>query len=567
MKKILALLLAVCTLLTTAAFSAAADTESIGTAEGRNGEITVHVTIDDGTITAIEAEHSETPGLGDAAIAQLTKDALAAQGAEIDGVSGATFSSQGFIAALSSALEQAEFEGKASAVDENITYNTEADVIVVGGGMAGISAALDCAANGLNVILLEKEGILGGSSIRCDGMLLAGGTSMQAENGIEDSAEAFYQEMLELHTEEYIVPENLKVYTYESANAFDWMVDQGVEFEYIWADHLQTPRSHAAVGGGAGMMSVLIGNLEKYENVTIYKNTRATKLLTEEGAVVGVIAAAKDGSAVEFHAPNTILATGGYAANPDLVLELSGNIMKNYLTDSANNVGDGYFMAKEVGADMLNTVDCLAMNYYPVGYEYIGCWTYDLLFVTPDGIRNFNEMTYVTDRTSDVLHMGYDHEFAILDADDYAIRAEDIDAGIEQGLAFKAESVEELAEQLGMDPVVLKATIDRYNELCDQGSDDDFGKPAEYMNKLEGDTLYALTMEVVVTDTYSGPRINENAQVMNTEGEVIDGLYACGAVSLWEVTDYHYADCGCSILNSAVFGRQAAKDIVAKMAA
>lgn len=442
--------------------------------------------------------------------------------------------------------------------------HVSSDVLVIGGGLAGVSAALDCAEAGLTVILIDKAGLLGGSSVRCDGMLLAGGTSLQAESGITDTADAFYDEMIQLHTENYVDSDMIYVYTHQSASVYDWMVEHGVEFEYVWADHLNTARSHAAAGGGSQMMGTLLSVLKSNENVTVYTDTRATRLLTAGGRIIGAQATQTNGTEILFYADNTVLATGGYACNRDLILQTSGNIMANYTTDSANNTGDGYLMAQAVGADIFNTVDCLAMDYYPIGTTYIGCWTYDLLFVTPDGERHFDESMYVTDRTSAILHMGYDHEYAILDEEDYQLYKDDINAGMEAGAAYKADSVEDLAQQLFIDPDTLAGTVSRYNGLCDAAKDSDFGKASEYMNKLEGDTFYAMKLEVNVTETYSGPRINTNAQVLDTNGEPIEGLYAAGAITLWQITDYHYSDCGSSILNSAVFGRQAAADIIAK---
>lgn len=538
---------------------------------GHNGEVTVTLTIKDGQIVDAQQESVETQGIGTVAWEVMRDTLLNEQSINVDAVTGATVSRAVYTYAAQKCLEQAGADVNAWKKDKEAhtpqTLTMDADVLVVGSGAAGMTAALTAAENGLNVVVAERLSVLGGASIRCDGLYYAADTYIERNMGVtEDSAEAMYQDAMNLFTSELVNPEIVKTWAENSLRGFEFMTNHGVQ----WADFtfpyraIHAPRVTSAIGGGAGMMSALIESAQQNEKITILNNVRVTDLIqNEENTVVGAHATAVNGDEYTFNAQNVILATGGFAADKDMMTEHSEPLLAG-ASRTNPNVGDGYKMAAAAGAKMQDSPDSITMFVdNESGKAMIGAVNPELFIVSPNGERFTDGSKTANDLAHDALVLGYSSIVAIFDQNEFDALKDTFEPMLAQGHVAVADTPAELAAQLGMDADTLSATLERYNELCDKGVDEDFGRAPEMMTKLDG-KLYAITLEPNTYESFSGPEINTDAQVIGVDGNPIEGLYAAGGITMWQVTDYHYVGCGSAINNAVVFGMKAAEHILSK---
>ena len=289
-------------------------------AQGFHGDVKLSVTVDAEKITAIDIlEHSETEGIGAAALPKLVEAVLANQTIGVDSVAGATVTSEAFKAAMTDALTQAGADmdkmTAAVAASELEDVQMDADVVVVGAGAAGLSAALKTAQNGHSVILLEKMGVIGGASAMAGSGTMATGSKWQKEDGYEDSAEKLIEDMM-ANGHQKNDRATVELFANTIGEAFDWLVgEDGAAVPYQRSG--KPSRSYSGEGRGAGVCKNLAERLEAAGG-TLLTNTPATELVVENGAVVGVKAEG-EGKAYTIRAKAVILASGGYGANDALV--------------------------------------------------------------------------------------------------------------------------------------------------------------------------------------------------------------------------------------------------------
>ena len=301
--------------------------------------------------------------------------------------------------------------------------------------------------------------------------------------------------------------------------------------------------------GHGGQITVPLTDTYLKDNGSIIYNATANDLMiNDDGKVIGVKALMKDGSTLTVNANSVIMATGGYASNPEMMKAYPNS--KNYVTSvPAGNVGDGLVMGKQVGAQIFDSpgVQTVFLNYM----TGVGINEESGLIVSNDGKRVVDEFTYQFHVAEALIQNNSNGGYYIASSNDpyptvqYAMTLD---------TTIKAETVEELASLINVDSDTLQATITRYNELCENGVDEDFGKPKEHMNKLEG-TLYALKLEPGVTVTFGGLVTNVDAQVLNESNEVIEGLYAAGEVAFTGLFGSEYPCCGMAIGAAVRFGR------------
>ena len=561
--------------------AAIADGTYEGSAQGHNGMVKVSVTVQDGQVADIAVlESAEQMTIGSGAFDIVKAYVLKNQSLAMDGVSGATVSGAAFVAAISNALSEAGADVDSMKIKKDVEpvaaqeIDLETDVLVIGAGITGLTAALEAANQGAKVILLERNAVVGGTAARSEGIIQAAETDEQKALGVEDTFESFYNDMRSVQTSETIEPEMVKKIAYESADAVNWLKDQGVVFDQVVAIHFlpprDVPRGHYAQGKGGGMCAALEHRVLENSNIQLLMQTPASELIMDGDAVVGAKASNPQGDTITIRAKATILAAGGYTSNPDLMAELNPNV-KGYATGNPN-VGGGFTMAKAAGADMIIRPDGLHHLSYSVPGSLvttgsIGFQNPDILMVTPEGDRYANESLYTFDRTAITDGLGFHETFAIVDARTFEKFSAGIEAGYEGGYSFTADSIEELAEKAGMDPAKLRNAVDTYNEASSKGVDEQFGKAAEYLIPLEGPHYYALRLRLNIAETYNGARINQNAQVISTTGDVIPGFYAAGASAMAQIVDQHYFGSGTAILVAVVFGRTAAQHAVATITA
>ena len=553
-----------------------------GVASGKNGELTVEVTFTENAIADVKVVgHKENLGLGygvpNAPIDAFPGKIVADQTLAIDVVTNATVTGNAIIAAVADAVAQAGGDPEVlktpaeKAAAEDQVYDV--DVVVVGAGAAGLSAAITAQEAGANVLLLEKGGISGGSTVRSGGKILAAGTPWQEKQGYTDNADMMYEYLMSFDRDDIMNEELVRAFCDASAENLQWLEDRGVmvqDVEYIHSSI--TPwRVHNTMGGGGqtsghgGQFTAPLTNLYADKGGKTLYNCCAEELITNEaGAVVGVKATMKDGSKVTVNAKGVILCTGGYAQNPDMLAKYSDFLTYTpYGSVPMTNTGDGLTMAVAVGA---KNFDAPGLQLVYVSYDcYCGINEESGLIVSEDGLRVVDEYTYQSHVATALADAKSTYGFYIAaKKDGMAVEPYPmIQWGVTMEHVPHAATIGELAGMIGVDAAALEATVARYNELCAKGVDEDFGKPAQYMIPVEGDEYYAFRMTPGTSVTFGGLEIDVSGRVLDTENQPIPGLYAAGEVAFTGLFDAEYPCCGMAIGSAVYYGRVAAMTAVA----
>ncbi|QUH21705.1 flavocytochrome c [Alkaliphilus sp. B6464] len=408
------------------------------------------------------------------------------------------------------------------------------DVVVVGSGGAGLAAALEVRNAGKEVIILEQMVIVGGNTLRATGGLNAAGTSVQAELEIEDDATVHFEDTMKGGYEKNI--ESLvTTMTSKAADAIDWLLELGGDFTDVGRLAGATNnRAHRPAGGapvGPEVVKTLKTALEN-TGMKVMTETKATEILTNEGVVAGVIAEDKDGNELTIKANAVILATGGFGANPEILVSLNPDLEGFVTTNHAGADGSGIKMAQEIGAGVIQLEEiqthptAVPSNGYMITEAVRGNGA---IVVNREGNRFVGEL-----ETRDVVSkaiLEQEGQSAYLVFDQGITDSLSAIAGyIKQGIVTEADTPEGLAEALNMPVENLVATVEKYNGFQASGKDADFGR-ADMPRALETSKFYAIEIAPAVHHTMGGLAINENAEVLNEDGEIIKGLFAAGEVT------------------------------------
>lgn len=451
----------------------------------------------------------------------------------------------------------------------------EADLIVVGGGMAGTVAALAAAEAGLSVVLLEKMADLGGSSAISGGVLAFGGTDLQAKAGIEDSPELLRKDLLEVGEHENNVA-IVDAYIANQLDTFEWLRDRGIEFsDNVWASSGQSvPRSHTV--DPAGTVRKLAALARETGKVEILRDVAAQRLVRNPSTNrVSGLTALQNGQPVTFSGrKGVLLACGGFSQNPGLIHRFVPLMDRAVLNGGEGNTGDGLRMAWLLGADVAdmpfvkgtfgkhpvdrtNIHTCLAV--------YKGA-----IAVDDDGRRFMNESMSYKKLGDECLklesHSCYQiFDQAIFEQGDNDTPVFDFERRLETGLLMQADSLEAVAEMLEIPADALLETVRTYNEAVDNGNDP-FGRQNIVHHhgelvRIERAPFYVYPSTTCVFGTYCGLAVSPETQVIDVFGEPIEGLYAAGEV----MGGFHGAAymTGSALGKAAVFGRIAARTIAA----
>lgn len=549
---------------TTAAATAASEEAGIytpgtytGTAAGKNGDVKVEVTFSANAIDSVKVvEHSETAGISDGAIENIPAAIVENQSLAVDTVSGATITSDAILKAVADAVAQAggdveALKNAAAPAGEKEAKELSADVIVVGGGGAGMAAATRLAQLGKSVILVEKSGFLGGAISVSGGNQVVMGSQLQIDNGVaDDSVESMVADF-EANGANKNNKEILTLFAENVGATTDWLVANcGITFEE--GLHQLGEYSHnrelAYTGGGAGFAEAMRKAVEE-AGVQVLLNTKAESLIADNGTVTGVKAASSDAD-YTLTAGDVVLATGGYGANKDM---LTDEMKSALYYGPASSTGEGIQMAQAVGAQTAN------MEYgkrYPNGIEVsegmakstiagnIVGWTMSAILVNKDGNRVVNEKASNRTILEEELKQEGGELYLLMDAETFeAWKAKLAPAGISDADIEKyleangtttpvfahGETLEEAAAAAGINADNLKATVEKYNGFVAKGSDDDFGRAATYLTKAIGEgPYYIVEQKPRFATTMGGLVINTSMQVLNEAGEPISGLYAAG---------------------------------------
>ncbi len=521
-----------------------------GAGIGRGGNIVVELTISDNKISGIDVkEHHESEGLSEA-MNIMTEAMIATNSIDVDAVSGATLTSAGFRTAVKDAFAKtgADLSAlvSAGAVEtEKRESEYTADVIVIGAGGAGLTAAITAADNGASVIVLEKMPIQGGNTLISGGEYAAPGNWIQTEEGIEDNAEQFYNDILKGGDNEND-PSLVRVLAENALAEANWLKDYiGMEFE----DHMLFFGGHSVERSlvpknatGYEMISKLTAKLDE-KNVPLHKNTAATELIqNQEGKVTGV-KAQYGNQTVTYNANKAvILATGGFGANLDMRVKYNETMNENILsTNTVGSKGDGIELAERIGAQL---TDMGYIQTYPTCDAQSGALLYvgDVrmegrsILVNKEGRRFVEELerrdvisNAVIEQTGGVSYMFWD-ESAMSDSGLAITHEAEYNGLILRKQLIKADTIEEAAAFFDIDAAELKKTVENYNQYAKDGKDLEFNKRGELVPFGEG-PYYIMVSKPAVHHTMGGVKINTEAQVVDIDGNVIDGLFAAGEVT------------------------------------
>ena len=572
MKKFLSLLLALTMLLTLCcvASAEAGVFTGVGDSEiGGKGAIEVAVTVDEnGAVTAIEVtKNGDTAGISDPAVAQIPGLIVEQQTANVDAVAGATKTSDAIMAAVLDAVTKAgldtvKWSTKVETVAEkaeDVTIETE--IVVIGGGGAGLAAAVQANQLGSKVLVLEKMGKVGGNTILAGGALNAVNDRSEQAIAYNDSVEWHYTQTLSGGDYQ---GDPLLVHTLVS-NAWDgvqWLMDLGMEFQ----------DETAGLFTVTGCFKAYMNYIDSHDNVDVMLNTRATEILVDEnGKACGVVATGETGNTVTVKASKgVVVATGGFAANVELRSAYNtqwadlGDSIKS--TNHAGATGDGIKMLQQLGADFvqMGNIQLLPLG-DPVTGSLSGNIEHDVetrIFINKEGNRFVNEGGRRDDMTNALFAQTDAYMWVVMDSDTYPTGDERNNFGetanqlVEAGRAVKADTLEELAEKMNVPADTLIAAVTEFNRHAEggdlAGTPDEFGRTL-YKTPIDTAPFYAAARVPTVHHTMGGVRINVNAQVLDENGNVIPGLYAAGEVT----GGIHGANRlgGNALTDTVVFGR------------
>ena len=415
------------------------------------------------------------------------------------------------------------------------TNSKSADIVVIGAGGAGMSAAIQAVQNGAtNVVIVEKTGMAGGNTTRSTGGLNASETTFQDRDAIEDSNQLFIDDTMK-GGKNINDPELVKYMAENSAEALYWVNDMGADLTVVGlfggasVKRIHRPSDTSAVG--PVLVKTLLSVVEK-NNIPVLYNTKAEEIITDaNGAVSGVKVTDAEGT-YTINCKAVIIATGGFGANSEMVEKLNANLKGFGTTNVAAATGDGIAMGTAIGAA---TVDMEQIQTHPTVHpETQTMYTEAVrgngaIIVNKEGARFTNEMGTRDVVSAAILEQTDGQAWLIFDE---AVRKslKAIEGYISAGIVFQSETIEGLAAEIGADPATLSATMAKFADDVKAGNPDEFGRAGLELPLTEAN-FYACMVAPAIHHTMGGLKINTAAEVLNEERNAIAGLFAAGEVT------------------------------------
>lgn len=541
-----------------------------GEAIGRNGLVKVQVTVAKDRIESIRVvSHNESAGLSDAPINTLPKTIVDKQSLAVDGFSGATFSSKAVIGAVENALKKATKDIKPLLIAPAVTAAVKppkdetVDVLVVGSGISGMVAGITATEKGSNVLIIEKQGMLGaGDSMNISTGITAGGSRLIKQLGIENATAKDYADFLVKQAATKKVPineKNVRTYAMRGGELVDWLMDLGVPFGRFQKDKW----FHITKDGSAPGPHIVRALSKKMadDNINYRLNSQVVDLLMKDGKVVGATVKTGAGS-YKVNAKAVVMATGGFSASHELVKKWAPEWVGRPTTGAVSLTGDGILMAQKVGAQTVAMQEIKA-NYlcHPLtardGVSLTAITPYNIL-INHEGKRFVDEGHASINFKSRAMMKQTGHEaYAIVDQtamDNLKLMRNYAAAGY----FVKANTVEELASKLKVDQKAFIKTMKDYMAACQAGKDPEFNRRIQY--PIAKAPFYAALVTPSMQSTYGGIKTDEKAQALNADNKPIAGLYAAGATSGHEA----YAnEVGFAAIIGLVYGKIAGENAAA----
>ena len=435
------------------------------------------------------------------------------------------------------------------------------DAIIVGSGGTGLTAALQARELGLNVVILEKNGKTGGNTSRASSGMNASESLVQLDEGIIDNNRDFYEETLKgggLLNDRAM----LKYFVNHSAIAISWLMKYGVRLtDLTITGGMSVKRAHrpGSMEPVGFYLTSRLTNQVKKAGVDIFTGAKVTKLLQDKNGNVNGVEVETDKGVKTIKAKAVLLATGGFGASKEIIKKYRPDLVDYKTTNQPGATGDGMKLAKEIGAQLMQmnfiqvhpTADTDNPHVYLIGEGLRG---EGAILVNKAGKRFVNELntrkivsSAITDLHEDGAYLIFDSgvrgHFAAVEFYDHV------------GLVKEGSSLADLAKEIDVDPENLAATVDEWNKAVENHKDKEFGRTTGMDREINRGPYYAIHIHPAIHYTMGGIHINTETQVLDTNGNVIKGLYAAGEVSGGLHGNNRIG--GNSIAETVIFGRQA----------
>ena len=515
------------------------DGEWTGSGEGRSGTIIVKVKVENHQVTKVTVVSQSESSFAQETINSLCERAMGRteeMSVEVDGITGATLTSTGVIDAVNMALQAAM--GKQVTKDKTYQDGT-CDIVVIGAGGAGLSAAVSAAETdaGLKIIVLEKQGIIGGNTNYSTGGINAAETDIQKSLGIEDSKKLFYDDTMKGGKYENI-PSLVENLVEHAPVTISWLTGLGADLSDVGLmGGSSVKRTHRPKGGtaiGPHLMKILKAATSN-KNIVIRTSNKVTGLLSAvDGSVTGVKVQNANGSTYTLKAKAVIIATGGFGANLEMVTSLQPSLKGFATLNHPGATGDAFGWMKAIGGATIQMANIQihptaeATNHILITEAVRGNGA---ILVNHESKRFCNEMDTRDVVSAAILKQTRGEAFLIFDQGVRKSLAS-IETYANQHLLKEGNTLAELAEAIGIPAADIEATLKRYNAQQKAGVDEDFGRSATEMTAaLETAPYYAVCVTPAIHHTMGGLSVNTNTQVLRTDGTPIPGLYAAGEVT------------------------------------
>lgn len=433
------------------------------------------------------------------------------------------------------------------------------DVIIIGAGGAGMSAALEAKANGANPVIFEKMPIAGGNTLKSSSGMNASETKFQKEQGIEDSNDLFYEQTLK-GGHDTNDTKMLRFFVDNSGAAIDWLDSIGIKLNNITITggmnekRTHRPEDGSAVGGY--LVNGLLNNIQE-QDIPLFVNANVKEITMQDGNVNGVKVVFNDTDEKMITAKAVIVATGGFGSNQDIISEVRPDLKGLVTTNQVGSTGDGIQMIEKLGG---TTVDMDQIQVHPtvqqdksylIGEAVRG---EGAILVSNEGKRFTNELDTRDHVTAAINTLPEKSAFLVFDSG-VKSRVKAIEQYEKMGFVKTGDTIEALAQEMGIPADQLQATLDTWNNSVKDKNDSEFGRTTGMDNDLSAAPYYAIQIAPGIHYTMGGVKINTNTEVLNESGDPIPGLFAAG-----EVTGGLHGQNrigGNSVAEIIIFGRQA----------
>lgn len=434
------------------------------------------------------------------------------------------------------------------------------DVIIVGSGGAGMTAAIEAKDAGMNPVILEKMPMAGGNTSKASAGLNASETSVEKAQGVTDSNDKFYEETLKGGggTND---KELLRYFVDHSAAAVDWLAQNDIVLDNLTTTGgmsvSRTHRPHDGSAVGAYLVKGLEENISK-RDIPVFVNSDVTKINEKDGKVSGVEVKI-EGETKQVDSKAVVVTTGGFGANQKMIAKYRPDLKDYVTTNAAGSTGDGIEMISALGGAL---VDMDKIQIHPTVFQKTGYLVSEsirgegAILVNKEGNRFFNEMDTRDKVSAAELKQNGKYAYAIF-GEGTKDKVKAVDQYISKNMVVEGDNVEELAKKLDIKPEELKATVTKWNKAVADKKDSEFGRTTGMTNDISG-KVYAIKVAPGIHHTMAGVKINTQTQVLKEDGQPIKGLYAAGEVT----GGLHGGNRigGNAVADIIIFGRQAGQE-------